>query len=620
MTRPSRWVWAWAAVAALLPYLRLVPLPLVYDAPAAVLRNEAVQGGSPASVFGVDFWGAPLDAEHSTRSYRPLVSLSWALEVRALGNAPAGFHVVDLGLHALAALLVVALGEALGLRRWWAVAGGALFAVHPVQTEAVSSVVGRADLLAGVLLFTALLLHLSPGRQAPRWVWEAATCACLGAALLCKEYAVAFPFVLAGVDVARAGGVRAAAARRWPSWVAAAALLAAYLALRVRLTGALGGVPMLAASDHPLVGAPALTRAATAARLLVLALRLLVFPAWLNHHYRAGTIPVVDSPFAVPALAGAALALGALAGAWWWLRRRREALPLVGWLLVFLPLLPTLNLLTLAGVLFAERFLYVPVAGLALVAAWAGARYATSGAARRAAAVAALGLLVGGGALAARRVADWSSDERLARSSLAAYPGGSEVWRDLGLAVGARGQHAEALAAFERSLELEPRAPQTWKAYATALFNLGRYEDSADAWRHCIERTPGASEVPALSRSLAEALLRAAGERLRAGDAAGARRFAEQALTADPGLARELHDAALELERQGRLDDAAEAYRSVLLLVPDHPPALFNLGRVLLLAGRPAEAVAPLRRGVELERDPRAEALLRQALDALPQP
>ena len=83
---------------------------------------------------------------------------------------------------------------------------------------------------------------------------------------------------------------------------------------------------------------------------------------------------------------------------------------------------------------------------------------------------------------------------------------------------------AWALAAFERSLSIEKRAPQTWKAYATALVNLGRYEDGAQAWRECIERTPG--ETPAvLWRGLGEALLYAARARVDAGDPEGALRL-----------------------------------------------------------------------------------------------
>jgi tetratricopeptide (TPR) repeat protein len=187
--------------------------------------------------------------------------------------------------------------------------------------------------------------------------------------------------------------------------------------------------------------------------------------------------------------------------------------------------LPGLNLLSIGGVVFAERYLYVPLAGFALFAAWLLERVAVRLPLLRPVVVGALALaLVACFVLAADRVGDWSSDERLARSSLEVYPGGSEVWRDLGLAVGREGRHAEALAAFERAVELAPRAPQTWKAYATALVNLGQYEEGARAWRECIERTPGETP-PALWRGLGEALLYGARAQVDAGDPAEALRL-----------------------------------------------------------------------------------------------
>jgi hypothetical protein len=517
---PSRLLPLLVALAALLPYLQLPAMPLVYDAPAAVSRNEAVQQGSPWHVFAVDFWGAPLDAEHSTRSYRPLVSLTWALGARAGLDSPAALHVVDMALHAFASLLVLALGRLLGLGRRWSAAAGALFALHPLATEAVASVVGRADLLAAVLFFLALLLHLRGGV-----VRNFAAVACIAASLLCKEYAVAFPFVLVGIDLVSEGSSRGAIVRHRRFWIALLVVLTGYLALRVALTGALGGVPMLAASDHPLLGAPFSTRAAMAARLLLLACQLLVLPVGLNHHYRARTLPIVDS-FGDPlAAGGAALAIVTLAIAVFVSSRQRRPLPLAAWLLVFLPLLPGLNLLSIGGVVFAERYLYVPLAGFALFAAWLLERVAVRLPLLRPVVVGALALaLVACFVLAADRVGDWSSDERLARSSLEVYPGGSEVWRDLGLAVGREGRHAEALAAFERAVELEPRAPQTWKAYATALVNLGQYEEGARAWRECIERTPGETP-PALWRGLGEALLYGARAQVDAGDPAEALRL-----------------------------------------------------------------------------------------------
>ena len=128
------WPVAVVVAAALIPYLLLPANPLLLDAQRTNLANQAVQSGPLLELFSADFWGSPLTAEFSNRSYRPLVSLTYALQVRMLGNGPAGFHIFDMVLHALAALLVLLLLRGLGLRSYWAVAAATLFAVHPLQT------------------------------------------------------------------------------------------------------------------------------------------------------------------------------------------------------------------------------------------------------------------------------------------------------------------------------------------------------------------------------------------------------------------------------------------------------------------------------------------------------
>ena len=279
-------------VAVFATFLLTLGNPLTMDAELAVAANRAVHVEPLSKIFTVDFWGFPLDADYATRSYRPLVSLSYALQSRLLGTAPAFYHLADIMLHAIAAMLVLLLFETLGLRSRWALAGALLFAFHPVQTEAVASVVGRADIMAGIFMLAALILHLKAGAGIRPWLFEGLALLALAAAFLCKEYAVVFPFILIGVDLAlnKVDGKRF----RWPFWAGGFAILAAYLLLRHALIGGLGGVPMLTAADHPLYDAPPLTRWGMAARLLLLAGRLTVAPVWLNHHYRYGTLPIVE--------------------------------------------------------------------------------------------------------------------------------------------------------------------------------------------------------------------------------------------------------------------------------------------------------------------------------------
>jgi tetratricopeptide (TPR) repeat protein len=716
----SSWALVLVALAALIPYVALPANPLLLDAELAVL-NESVQSGPIGGVFSQDFWGMPLDSAYSSRSYRPLVSLSYALQSRVMGNSPALFHTVDMLLHALCAVLVVLLARRFAVAAHWAVVAGLFYGLHPVQTEAVASVVGRADLCAVALLLIAMISQLKAGGGGRSWPWRMLTLLALMAAMLSKEYAVTFPFILIGMDLARGVGKRQKLAdivAGWGHWVAMLAVLAAYLSLRVMLIGAVGGVPMITAVDHPLYDAALTTRLGMALRLLLLVGRLLILPFTLNHHYRYGTLPVADGLFHPLALAGLGLLLLLVIGGWRLTRKYGSPLPLLAVVIGILPLIPVLNLISLSGVVFAERFLVLPVAGLALALAWSLNHFQPN--ARWEKPV--LGVLLVVALLfiwqGYQRVGDWRSVERLCRTSLAAYPGSSEVWLHLGVVLGETGRGAEALPAFERSLEIQPLSPRAWHAYGVALVNQGRYADGAKAWRRAVELSP--PELGRLWKGLGQAELLAGNAaasidaleqarrwlpgdrgvlalgvkaRLLAGSPADALAYFEaevamleggadamvnvhgqillrlaqqhvvdgrtedaltlseratglaglpgeawflagliaarcdapslaterfdRALEMVPDLLRQKHERASALQADGRYVEAAQTYEEILVAQPDHVQTLFNLALTLQQAGRPAEALEPLRRGLAIQDDTRARQLLTQVLAAV---
>jgi tetratricopeptide (TPR) repeat protein len=415
-------------------------------------------------------------------------------------------------------------------------------------------------------------------------------------------------------------------------------------------------------------------------------------------------------------LGGILVTLALVGLAAWAVRRGKASAAALGATLILFPLAPSLNTVSLSGMLFAERHLYIPACGFALLAGWGVSALARRGRVAIAAA-ATLALVLTGAGLGTARVLEWRSAERLARSSLQRYPGGAEVWAELGLELGRQGRHDEAAEALAQAVELQPASARAWQAYGVALVNAGRPAEGADAWRSSIERAPG--ESGALWYGLAEAellagrleqagsaarravdlrpddaasrvllarvllardapeeavdLLRAAAEASPAGRAAldsllgqallrTAQRWLlasrpdralelareatelprlppdgrflagllahragrldlasgwfEKALAEDPELLRRKHEAARRLESEGRPLEAASTYREILAARPDHVPTLFNLGRVLLLAGRAGAAVEPLRRGLEIEDDARARQMLDQATRA----
>ncbi len=635
-------------LAAVVPYLLLPGQPFVFDAPLAIVENRAVQAGSPRDIFTTDFFGAPADAPYNNLSYRPLVTLTYALEVRAFGNAPWAFHLTDLLLHAASSVLVLLLLGALGVGGRLRLAAALLFAVHPVASEAVASVVGRADLMAGLGLLLALVLHLgAPERRRP-WIHEAGALGALAAALLSKEYSVSFPFLLVAFDeIARTGrqGKRRDAGRPWRVWAGAILLLAAYVILRRAVLGSLWDARELSPSDNPLVGAPWWVRLSTAFSILAHAARLLFLPLGLSHHYAGGSLPVVSSfldPRALVPAAGIAIAAGlAILG----LRRRGWVAPPAALLLFLLPLLPSLNTVGITGVLFAERWLYLPAVGWAILvggvlervpgrAPWPRVAWTAS--------ACVLALLAG---LTAARVRDWGSPERLAESALRGYPRTAKVWHELGIGREQSGRASEAADAFRRSLDLDPSNPRVWMSYATTLTRLDRHREAAEAWRRLIALAPkemavlwaglGEAELaagnleeatralqrahelapsdPGVRSRLAEGLFARGLIASRSGATEEARSWFREALSADPEILRRRHESAVRLEGAKRYGEAAATYREILAVDPDHAPTLFNLGRALLLASRPEEAATVLLRGLAIQEDPRARAILLEA-------
>uniref|UniRef100_A0A8C5LCQ8 dolichyl-phosphate-mannose--protein mannosyltransferase n=1 Tax=Jaculus jaculus TaxID=51337 RepID=A0A8C5LCQ8_JACJA len=144
----------------------------VHDDVWAIVNNPDVRPGAPRrwAVFANDFWGKGLAENTSHKSYRPLCVLSFRLNIFLTGMDPFYFHVVNVILHCLVTLvLMYTCDKAVFKHRGLAFVTALLFAVHPVHTEAVAGIVGRADVLA-CLLF--LLAFLSYNRSLGRGVVE----------------------------------------------------------------------------------------------------------------------------------------------------------------------------------------------------------------------------------------------------------------------------------------------------------------------------------------------------------------------------------------------------------------------------------------------------------------
>jgi 4-amino-4-deoxy-L-arabinose transferase-like glycosyltransferase len=193
--------WAPAALSVLLA-LALYAITL---GGSTTIYDDSFIIGTDARVTHPSLWGQFWTRDWCNGGldnlYRPLVSQSFGIEMWLHGNRPWAFHLVNILLHAGAAALVAELGRRLAGWRVGLIAG-LLFACHPIHSEAVAGIVGRAELACTVGVLAAIVLFLKRPMTNGRALAIAAISA---AAMLSKEQGLLLPFLLAAlVPVRRA--------------------------------------------------------------------------------------------------------------------------------------------------------------------------------------------------------------------------------------------------------------------------------------------------------------------------------------------------------------------------------------------------------------------------------
>ena len=347
--------------------------------------------------------------------YRPFTTLTYLFNYAILGNAgrPGGYHWVNFLLHAGNVLLLYALLRRLLGEFWRAFFAAALWAVHPVLTESVTNMVGRADLLAGMAVLGGLLAYLKSAESEGwrRWAWLCGLMASTAVGVFSKESAVAIVGVIALYELTWWKERK----RGWALLLGCLATLPALAALWFQRAAVLALAPPVEFPvwDNPLVGAGFWTAKLTAVQVLARYIGLLAWPLHLSCDYSWAQIPL-STGSARDWLSWMVVA-AAVAGVVWAYRVHRTLFFFAG--LAFATMLITSNLLFPIGTIMAERFLYLPAIALAVclvlgVYAVAG-RFAP-------AALCAIGLLYGVRTMA--RNADWQDDLSLTAATVAESP------------------------------------------------------------------------------------------------------------------------------------------------------------------------------------------------------
>lgn len=472
----------------------------VFDDHPIIEENPAIRSlaGVP-SLFATGYWDR--EGYETDRLYRPLVMATYALNYAMSGLNPFIYHLTNLILHLAVCWTLYLLGRRLGLATVAAFAAAAVFAVHPINSEAVAGVVGRAELMMalGVLLALAFDLERNPLDQPASRLSIASTLAFCGA-LLSKEQAVMLPVLLLVLNGMRLAGAGATwqdearrGAKRYLTW---AAVVVAYLLLRYAVLGTL--MPSeIGFVENPLAHTGLLTRVMTATKVAGYYLWLVLWPVPLSADYSYNAIPLVTSFFEPHMLLGALgwlalCVLGIVAV------RRREVPLAAGISMAVLFFAPASNLITPIGTIMGERLFYLPFAGICLAAGAGVERLKRAGARQPAwmrwAEVGGASLLVV--VLAARtnaRSRDWETDFELFQSAVTVNPDAAKSHLMLGAWLAREGRTAESIAAMERAAAIYPdyRLRHTFaEEMGNMLLDSGRTDEAAALVERALAAAP----------------------------------------------------------------------------------------------------------------------------------
>lgn len=547
-----------------------------------VTHNPLLFGQTFAGLL--EFWKHPYENEYIPLAYTVWWLLSKLARVDtpdAMGVAlnPYVFHTANLLLHVGVCLVACRLLRLLTGHRWPAWVGAMLFALHPLQVEAVAWVTGLKDLLCGLLSLLALWQYVlfarardgeepSQLKKATQgWHYAAATAALIGA-MLAKPSAVTVPLMAAAIDL-------------WilrRTWRRVAIAVLPWLAIAGVFT--LIGLRAQPASRIPVDFGPIWMRPLIAGDTLAFYLGKFLVPLGLSPIYPHSIDRVLSGGFVWVAW----LVPVVLAGIAWATRRRAAWVAAAVAIFVAGPL-PVLGLVPFEYARIstvADRYVYLGLLGPAIALAFV----LSAGPVRRSSTARSIAITAGAilfllyGGLSFVQAGYWRDSAAVCNRVLSLDPASDIAYSNLAADALVAGRRGEALQFARQAVHFGPKRARNQVTLGIILQQLGRHNEAGVTFLSACQLDPGNMV----------ALTGLADELARAGQMEKAMAIARAAVDSWPGAADPHRCLAELLSRQGRVADALRESEAAVRLDPSDAQCHLTYGRVLEQAGRHAEA------------------------------
>ncbi|MFO1475104.1 MAG: tetratricopeptide repeat protein [Verrucomicrobiota bacterium] len=527
-----------------------------------VTENKTVQAGWTWAGLAMAF-GSWSEASN----WHPLTWISHMTDCQWFGLNPGAHHVVSVLFHAANSVLLFLVVRRMTRRLWPSAFVAAVFAWHPLHVESVAWVAERKDVLSTFFALWSLWFYAGYAQESDRHAgnpppsrrpWNRTytlALAFFALSLLSKPMLVTLPFVFLLLDFwpfrrLEAPGVPA------PGSADTLPRRAARLALEkwpfFLLSAAVSVITFLAQREQAVVPLSQFPFESRLANSVFACARYVAYAFWPEPLAVPYPLPP-HRPWGAVAMAAAVVA-GISAAAW--LARRRAPALLTGWCWFLGMLVPVIGLVQVGSQAMADRYTYLPLAGLTLALAFPAADWVRSRGIAPVYAACVSGIVLAGLAgLTWRQLGFWRDTETLFRHSAAVTENNSIAH----------------LLLFE-TLEMQGRREESLKEARAAM-------EAADS-----DRVQDLLNVAWIRNLLA-------GEFERSGDPAEAKRQYKLGIKATPEGAEIRNNYGTFLERQGRLEEALAEFQTVVRLKPSDLAGYQNLAGVLVRLGRVPEAM-----------------------------
>lgn len=570
-------------IVTVVVYSNSINNDFTFDDNIIITKNNNIrQLGDLKALFLTNYWGesAPQDP-----LYRPITTLSYAINYHFSQLNPRNYHLTNILLHTLNSLLVYKIGVRLNIPSGPAFFIALLFAIHPIHTEPVNGIVGRADLLA--FFFSLLAFLCYPG-------WHFFSLLFYLLALFSKEHAIAFPIVLLCYCLCFRS-VRFKNLSLFPMLYGLKGYMALTLAYLVWKKIVISSIFLSGAEinfiDNPLAQAPIIPRVLTGIKILGLYLKLQLLPFWLSADYSYNQVPIVYSPFDLNLIAPVFLHALIFGGGGFFLHRNPAAVFCL--LYYFVTILFVSNLFFPIGTIMAERLLYLPSFGsigflVLLGYSWIdyfpdrdkplsieNPNYSSMNWKCISMFFAAIGIIITSSVRTYMRNYDWRDDFTLFSHSATTSPNSIKVRQNLGVQYFKQKRYLEAKNEFLRAISIKPDASEPYNYLGICEIELGEQKKGIAFIKKAIQLNPknysAYNNLALVYKKMG--LLKESME------------LYQKSLYLNPKNSTVRLNLANAYLQQGQLEQALNQYREVLRQQPYHKEVHYKLGKLYLIKG-----------------------------------